>query len=316
MKLKIKFNLIFIILSLLVAIIGYINTVTQNKVISNFENIVKTEIPSIIALENVKNLSLRMLQEATSYAFLQFKTKNEPFDTKKIKEGNKESEKEEFYEARENLHKYLDEFTRLSNNQDINILVQDIHNVEYKLYQAELNLIHLKTDADINRELLRIQDTLEEIEEEFLSLIDLAIAAKLEEFNAAQAKAEGTALRAKQINIVLFLIALGSALALGNLVSRMVMRPLFKLKEAAIAIGGGQLDTCVQIQSRDEIGELANAFNDMAADLRSSRTALSQARDELELRVNERTAELRNAHRELEMRVAERTGSLRRFLRI
>ncbi|WP_143301448.1 hypothetical protein, partial [Candidatus Entotheonella palauensis] len=91
MKLKIKFNLIFIILSLLVAIIGYINTVTQNKVISNFENIVKTEIPSIIALENVKNLSLRMLQEATSYAFLQFKTKNEPFDTKKIKEGNKES---------------------------------------------------------------------------------------------------------------------------------------------------------------------------------------------------------------------------------
>ncbi|ETW92068.1 MAG: hypothetical protein ETSY2_54640, partial [Candidatus Entotheonella gemina] len=198
------------------------------------------------------------------------------------KQMEKESEIEEFQEAREHLHKWLNEFSSLSNTQEIQNIVQNILKVETKLYETELELINLESDEDTNQKLTSIQLKLEDIEEEFLSLIDLAIAAKLEEFKLGRDKAEWTAMRAKQINLILFLVALGSALLLGNLVSNTIMRPLLKLREAAQAIGAGELDTRVRIQSRDEIGELANTFNDMAADLKSSRTALSQARDELE----------------------------------
>jgi signal transduction histidine kinase len=75
-----------------------------------------------------------------------------------------------------------------------------------------------------------------------------------------------------------------------------------KLTNAAVEIGRGQLDTQIEIKSTDEIGVLASAFNQMAYDL--SRTTV--AKDELELRVEERTAELLDANVHLKREIEER----------
>ncbi len=267
-------------------------------------------MPGIIALENIKVASLRMLQEATSYAFIQLRPEDLSIESDQMKKMEQESEGEEFQEAREELNKWLNEFAKLSNNKEIDIIIDNIRKIEKKLYKEELNLMNLKYADNTSEKLLSIKQILEEIEEEFLGLIDLAIMAKVKEFEFSRDKAEQTAQQAKQINIILFLVALGSALLLGNLVSKAVMRQLTTLTQATKAIGAGELDTRVQVQSRDEIGELANAFNDMAVDLSSSRAALSEAHDALEHRVEERTTELQRAHQELEMRVAERTSEL------
>jgi light-regulated signal transduction histidine kinase (bacteriophytochrome) len=49
-----------------------------------------------------------------------------------------------------------------------------------------------------------------------------------------------------------------------------------------------------------EMSVLTNAFNEMLQQIQQSETALRRSRDELEQRVEERTAELRSANRELE----------------
>lgn len=108
----------------------------------------------------------------------------------------------------------------------------------------------------------------------------------------------------------------GGILVVG--LSLTVRRPLKGLLSTVQEIRQGQdLTKRVAVSSRDELGQFAEAFNRMAE-------RLQQAHDELELRVQQRTAELVAANRDLkasdealeranatlEQRVAERTAEL------
>jgi len=62
------------------------------------------------------------------------------------------------------------------------------------------------------------------------------------------------------------------SLALGVLVSRLLTAPLARLTAAAQAIAAGDLSQRVQVQSKDEIGDLGAAFNGMAASLAEAET--------------------------------------------
>ena len=65
-------------------------------------------------------------------------------------------------------------------------------------------------------------------------------------------------------------LALGLLVAvlLGVTSVRTVTRPIRKFREAALAVTGGALETNVDVQGHDELGELATAFNTMIRGLR------------------------------------------------
>ena len=69
------------------------------------------------------------------------------------------------------------------------------------------------------------------------------------------------------------------------ILSNRVTRPILKLREGAVTIGAGNLDYRVDVRSKDEIGELAAQFNQMASTIKASQ-------DLLETRVQQRTREL------------------------
>ena len=60
---------------------------------------------------------------------------------------------------------------------------------------------------------------------------------------------------------ILFIVVMG----------RTILQPLAQLTESARQIEKGNLDLVVQVKSRDELGQLGNAFNSMAAKLREYR---------------------------------------------
>jgi signal transduction histidine kinase len=63
-----------------------------------------------------------------------------------------------------------------------------------------------------------------------------------------------------------------AALVLGAVLARSIVRPIRTLTAATAAVAQGELGLQVDVQARDEIGELAQAFNRMSADLaRASR---------------------------------------------
>ncbi len=68
----------------------------------------------------------------------------------------------------------------------------------------------------------------------------------------------------------------------------------------------GDLSTRISVQGGDELASLAKTINEMLAALSRSEEALRQARDELEVRVKERTAELSTANEQLKQEIQER----------
>lgn len=72
------------------------------------------------------------------------------------------------------------------------------------------------------------------------------------------------------------LIALVIGLLLSLLTSNQLVKPLRHLTNAVRRVGLGYLDEKVLISSHDEVGELANAFNSMAADLKSQENLRKQ----------------------------------------
>ncbi|MEE9323115.1 MAG: ATP-binding protein, partial [Candidatus Aenigmarchaeota archaeon] len=86
---------------------------------------------------------------------------------------------------------------------------------------------------------------------------------------------------------------------LSILISRSFTRPIIKLRDAASEIGKGKLDTKIDVETSDEVGQLASAFNQMTIDLKQFQKGIKRHAEELEEKVKERTEDLDTKVKEL-----------------
>src|SRR6185295_6271103 len=84
------------------------------------------------------------------------------------------------------------------------------------------------------------------------------------------------------IFLAVTLLILVSATWMGLYLAKRITRPVQRLAEGARAIGAGRLDFRLEPESGDELGSLVEAFNMMAAELRTSQMKLEQSRQALE----------------------------------
>ncbi|NEQ52093.1 MAG: HAMP domain-containing protein [Leptolyngbya sp. SIO3F4] len=117
--------------------------------------------------------------------------------------------------------------------------------------------------------------------------------ALLAEINQREAFAPARSL-ARNILLIGF-IATGLLLTGIYLLSCRITKPITQITKAAIQLQSGDLNQSLSIASQDEIGVLAQAFNHMAQQLKQSFVILETNNQELETRVQERTAELEDA---------------------
>jgi len=103
--------------------------------------------------------------------------------------------------------------------------------------------------------------------------------------------------------MVTFTIMAGLAtvllLALLSFIATNITRPLRVLVEATSKVAKGDLDHRVDIETGDELGQLAGAFNRMTEDLFQANENLTQWGQMLEKRVEERTQELKETEESL-----------------
>ncbi|MGB3300642.1 MAG: ATP-binding protein, partial [Phormidesmis sp.] len=91
----------------------------------------------------------------------------------------------------------------------------------------------------------------------------------------------------------------GLSIGLWFLFSRVVVAPLRQLATASNELCSGNFDVKINVQSGNEIGTLAQTFNDMAGQLKASFATLAQVNVALEQRVKARTADLAKSNQEL-----------------
>jgi len=103
------------------------------------------------------------------------------------------------------------------------------------------------------------------------------------------------------IIIISTIIALLVVIIVRHLIWRTISNPITKLKDAADKIGKGELETKIQIDSHDEIGALAQAFNDMTCTLKGVHASLEE-------KVRERTDELSAINAKLQKEINGRSS--------
>lgn len=89
------------------------------------------------------------------------------------------------------------------------------------------------------------------------------------------------------------------SVVIGIFTARRITHPILQLNQAAKAIAAGKFDQSITIKHPQELRELSTSFNWMAEQLQTSFQALAQTNQELEQRVQERTASLTAAEAEL-----------------
>jgi len=90
-----------------------------------------------------------------------------------------------------------------------------------------------------------------------------------------------------RITIFIFVLSVVVAVWVAVHLSSYLARGLFQLREGAALIGAGDYSRKIDVQSRDELGDLAQAFNRMSDRLRSAHAQLTDANRELERRHEE-----------------------------
>ncbi|MBN2373438.1 HAMP domain-containing protein [bacterium] len=97
--------------------------------------------------------------------------------------------------------------------------------------------------------------------------------------------------------IIIFLLV---SIEIFYFIYRFVHCPIQKLTSATRRVAGGDIDYHIDINSTDEIGDLARSFNIMTEKLKKSWSEIEAWNQELEKRVDEATAKLKQANKELQ----------------
>ena len=112
---------------------------------------------------------------------------------------------------------------------------------------------------------------------------------------------------------ILFLVLILIVILLNLFLTHSVILPTARLRNAMERLKREETDVQVSISSRDEMGDMATAFNEMSQKLYQQRRDLTDAiasKDAYALKLQESNAALEQLNRNLETRVQERTCEL------
>jgi two-component system NtrC family sensor kinase len=101
--------------------------------------------------------------------------------------------------------------------------------------------------------------------------------------------------RMKSIVVLLTSLVVAIAILLTFALVNLIIKPVDKLVGATERIAKGDLSQVVEVDRKDEIGKLAQAFNQMTTSLKESRKQIEDYSRNLERKVEERTKELKEA---------------------
>jgi signal transduction histidine kinase len=142
-----------------------------------------------------------------------------------------------------------------------------------------------------------------EIEDRHDVELDRLIKAAIEE--EADEHVQVSRMVAAQVNATVWAAGVASfltvllSLVMGHWLVRSLRRPVAKLMAGTAAFARGDLAHRIDYAGADELGQLAQHFNAMAASLQENQKALADERANLEKQVAQRTAELHDMNRSL-----------------
>jgi NtrC-family two-component system sensor histidine kinase KinB len=178
--------------------------------------------------------------------------------------GEQPQARDEFKKAERDHLNALNEATRVAINQPNRTLVREI-TFRTEDIAVRANYVFEAESNDPNRIAAFLETT--DLINEAQSRATRLLRQNEEQIILAKNKAGDLADRAAWLSIFYTAIALVVAVLLAARMMRLALTPLAMLAKHAQVIGSGNLDKQVKLERTDEIGELADSFNEMASKL-------------------------------------------------
>jgi len=293
MNIRTKISLAFLFLLIPSVIIGYLTTVQLNKIVKPLNVDIPKVTEDLSKASKLDNLAQSILyydevltQSARNYAFtkdikwkdryLQEVPKLDAIIKSAISLGDAQDKNsfEEIDAANLILVKMEETSLSLVDNNKQQEAIAVLESPEYQdqkdVYKEGLNKYANRRSQKYNQALTVSTETLASITKETQLLLDNGIKTT--------------------ISLVVFSAII--AVFLGIFLAFFITRPIFLLEKTVLEITKGDLKERVNIESKDEVGHLADAFNKMA-------DSLEQTKNTIEAKVAERTAQIEKTNKYL-----------------
>jgi PAS domain S-box-containing protein len=257
----------YLMIAFLVGLSGWVGFSISTSVVNNLSELVDTTLPSLRELFSMRTAASTMMEASSSYALI---ARLE--DARLTPEKNRELERAKGGQRLlENSLKAYAEIARQS--EGAYPLEGEIGELGASLV-AEAERIRAGPDDTGIDQLLERKEALEKLGYRFASITALAIESDRSSFLEPLARARDAMGRGLHYQYLSTAALVLGSLGFAFLMSASLSRPILELKAAALKIGRGDLSAEVPRTSRDELGDLAESFNEMARDL--SRTVISK----------------------------------------
>ncbi len=261
MKIVYKLTIGFVSISLLVVVAALIGYNGALDIKNNYDRISNQTIPTYEALNNLKFAGIRIIDTTNEIVALPL-TNKEKLD----------QELSEVYESEQDYENTFAEYEKLVHSffPDEQVYLDNLNRSRLDIKEVSSKLIYLKFQGANESVIKQKQLELDNVEKEFLENVDHALKNEKDEIVERNEKVQSSIKDLIFRFILEGFLTFTMALFIGLVISNLLSRPIVKLISASSEIGKGNLDSVINIHSKDEIEDLSHTFNKMIKDLKKS----------------------------------------------
>jgi two-component system sensor kinase FixL len=280
MKIGQKLTLAYLGIAIVATTIVFVAFASFRNITTAFEQLERDPVPTAKALEDLRKETVQIITSASKISFIYSEAANgTKFETQDITK-----EQAELDEAEANFDKALTHYENLAMVSDHNN-TQLFNNIELhgaRIKNLSEQFVLLKKYGGKGQAVLDLREVFQREEAAFLEATDTALTAEYAQMQNGQQNVVATIASSQRTSGVVTLFVFAFATLSGLFISRSISKRLSSLKDAAEKIGSGHFDTRVEIKSKDELGDLGKAFNNMVRDLRITSSNLDVATTRLQ----------------------------------
>ena len=280
-KLRTKLIIAFFIIVLFVAGQSITTLQSTQETTDNFETIVDRSTPSINALDQMKAAEAAMVQEVVSFGL-----KRELGTLSGVSMVDNQ-ELEQFQDNWRVMQESLESYQQTAAEIDDPARMTELQQASLNVYQTGLTYLTLSTQIDEAEILAPALDNLEAADGEFEVVLQSTLQNESDRLTDLSEISSQSVQDGLLLNVASSLALIITIVLVGVVVVLTVAKPLRTLESAARGIGEGDYSQRIQVNSRDEIGDLTLAFNAMADAIETRDKELHSLNDVLEKRIVE-----------------------------
>lgn len=278
LRIKAKLLLAFTFIVWFVGIVSYFTVDWGARQINqSFHEIVHVLTPELRALLEIKSTAIELEAQTLRFELIEGETAQA--------EGTVVADhKYDLLATVEKIDKWTDEFRRLTDPDEGTEagFVRTMSGAKEDVVRLALELLELKEQGVPRSEQATKKEELATAQLKLKEYVAEAITHELEELEEHSVEASKTVASTITFNILVVGGAALIAFIIGVVISDLLSSGIIRVRDAARAVAAGDLNRRVVVRSRDEVWELAQAFNEMASTLKDTYARLGEERDRLE----------------------------------